>query len=462
MTTRALITVALAATIAANAAAGGAVTRSGEAPPPLASQRADAEPLAIVGADVHPVTSPVVPGGTILLRGGRIQAILPAGSRRARAAALESRGYRVVDGTGLHVHPGLVAAGADSLGLAWDGAVVGRRDALKLPVVDSFDVRDDAVELAASAGITSALVYRTVARPPGPFNGRGAVLKMSYGEPRGVVLRAPAAVFAASSALTASNRFQVSRLLEEAREWRRNTPRERRDDPEKELLAELATGRIPLVITASSVGNVLAAADLAEDEGLRLVVYHPMEAWSVADRLAGVDAWVVQHVRGTWFKARDSRRTVIEGGWRFDAPARLTAAGVDVCVLPLTDVILTWGVAGRDLLNLPLEAAFAQRGGLSAEHALEAVTIAPARMLGVADRIGSLEAGKDADVILTDGDVLDYRTHVRMTIVNGRVVYEAEGNRHWGWVAERRARQLATGDDQPLPDVGTERGRDPS
>ncbi|MEW6253595.1 MAG: amidohydrolase family protein, partial [Planctomycetota bacterium] len=91
---------------------------------------------------------------------------------------------------------------------------------------------------------------------------------------------------------------------------------------------------------------------------------------------------------------------------------------------PPTPGITLWGVAGRDLLHLNMEAAFAVRGGLSDDDALRAITIDAARLLGVDDRVGSLEVGKDADVVVCDGDILHYMTQVRYTIVNGRVAYD--------------------------------------
>jgi imidazolonepropionase-like amidohydrolase len=177
---------------------------------------------------------------------------------------------------------------------------------------------------------------------------------------------------------------------------------------------------------------------VAKAERLRPVVYLSTEAWAVADQVAAAKADVVQHSRLTWFKPRADRRTLVGGGWRYDAPALLARAGVRCAVGCASDTVQTWGVAGRDLLNLPLEAAFAQRGGLTPQQALESITIVPARILGVADRVGSLEVGKDADVILTDGDLLDYRTFVRTTIVNGRVAYEAKDDRFWRGVIAHR------------------------
>ena len=82
------------------------------------------------------------------------------------------------------------------------------------------------------------------------------------------------------------------------------------------------------------------------------------------------------------------------------------------------------GLAGRDLLHLPMEAAFAVRGGLPEDAAIRAITLDAARLLGVAERIGSIEVGKDADFVITDGDLLHYMTLAKYTVVNGRIAYD--------------------------------------
>jgi imidazolonepropionase-like amidohydrolase len=96
---------------------------------------------------------------------------------------------------------------------------------------------------------------------------------------------------------------------------------------------------------------------------------------------------------------------------------------VPFAVSTLSSSISLNGLAGRDLTSLPLEAAFAVRGGASERKALAAITIAPAKLLGVDDRIGSVEVGKDADLLILNGPPLDYRTYVETALVNGRVAY---------------------------------------
>jgi imidazolonepropionase-like amidohydrolase len=122
--------------------------------------------------------------------------------------------------------------------------------------------------------------------------------------------------------------------------------------------------------------------------------------------------------RSATFGEEDSSGTWIE------MSRVLEQTGVPFSLGTLSSSISLNGLAGRDLTSLPLEAAFAVRGGASERTALAALTIVPARQLGLQDRLGSLEVGKDADLLIFDGDPLDYRTYVETALVSGRTVYE--------------------------------------
>ena len=100
-----------------------------------------------------------------------------------------------------------------------------------------------------------------------------------------------------------------------------------------------------------------------------------------------------------------------------------------LAVAAMGNSISLGGLAGRDLTSLPLEAAFCVRGGADERTALEAMTIVPARMMGLDDRIGSIEKGKDADILILNGNPLDYRTYVEQAIVAGKVSYERNKDR---------------------------------
>ena len=131
------------------------------------------------------------------------------------------------------------------------------------------------------------------------------------------------------------------------------------------------------------------------------------------------------------------------GGSSIENAAILHRSGVQVCVIPASTGVDLGGIAGRDILHLPIEAGFAVRGGLNEQAAFESITIVPARLLGVAHRVGSLEKGKDCDVILTDGDVMHYQSLVQYTVVEGKIVYDKTQELFFAHIRPRPTAQLA-------------------
>ncbi|MEE3181193.1 MAG: amidohydrolase family protein, partial [Planctomycetota bacterium] len=110
-------------------------------------------------------------------------------------------------------------------------------------------------------------------------------------------------------------------------------------------------------------------------------------------------------------------------------PAAFARSGCMVAILPYRRGITLAGLAGRDLATLHVDAAFAIRGGMSNEEALKAITLNPARILRVDDRLGSLEKGKDADLLILSGHPLDYRSFVLKAYINGKLYYDRSKSR---------------------------------
>ncbi|HKS16238.1 MAG TPA: amidohydrolase family protein, partial [Planctomycetota bacterium] len=194
-------------------------------------------------------------------------------------------------------------------------------------------------------------------------------------------------------------------------------------------------GDIPARITASSAEEIATALALVNEFRFRAVLLDADEAWTMAEEIGRARCLCVIAPRRRRSADKRSNRP---SGSTIEQAAILRKAGVKFAIVPLQERIDTGGMAGRDLQALALEAAFAVRGGVDSKTALEAITITAAEALGVDARVGSLEEGKDADVIVLDGDPLDYRTYVELTFVNGRLLYDKSKSPHFSHLKRAR------------------------
>jgi len=357
--------------------------------------------LALRGGDVHTVTAGTLRPGVVLVRGKTIWKV-------GTDLAIPEDAH-VLDVTGLRVYPGLVAA--ETVG------ILGRFGASDSPA-DSVDPFSLSLQLASAAGITTAVSGTAVA-------------KVIPGDLADLIVREPA--FVRLNLGTAQARRETREKLEKAREHlralRRHEVEKKRDptlkEPDKKGIDEgmlrLLRKEIPARVSAGSRSDLLPVADLALAFGFVAIVDGAHEGWTVAGDLGRAGIRCVVNPRQ---KVLPDRETARPSGSTIENAAILRRAGVEVAVVPPQRSISTGGTAGRDYLTFPLDAAFAMRGGLEADAALETITIGAARVLGVDDRVGSIEPGKDADLIVASGDLLDFRTFVEWTIVNGKVVYD--------------------------------------
>ncbi len=390
---------------------------SDAAPPAAGETGADAEALptredrhlAITGGTVHTVSGGVRHGVTILTRNGRIIEVGP----RVRIP----ENAEIVDATGLHVYPGLVAVQS--------GGLVGGGNP-----ADSTNPFDIQMTHGLAGGITSAVTAEA------------AVAKLSFGTLEDHMLATDLWQSISYDTGNPRGRARLREALDEARRHlaeKRAWELQKRTNPEAKepaaprgqaaQLLPLLTGESQALINADGVHEILQACDLAEEYGIRVIILGGVEAWTVAERLGRAGVSVILRPRQT---REPDKNLVRENGSTIQNAAILHAHGVPVAVTPAGSLfgggsgISLGGLAGRDNLHLPMAAAFAVRGGLSNAAAVRTITLDAARILGVDDRVGSIDVGKDADLIITDGDLLSYQTGVRWTIVNGRIAYDKE------------------------------------
>jgi len=183
-----------------------------------------------------------------------------------------------------------------------------------------------------------------------------------------------------------------------------------------ETLVEVLDGKRIVQHHTHRHNDIATVLRLKEEFGFRVVVQHGTESWKVAEELAAADV----PVSITWIDAPGGKEETID--WNMEMGAILEQAGVDVSFN--TDDSVT------DSRLLFRAAAIAVRYGMSREKALEGLTLAPARMLGLEDQIGSLETGKDADFVILSGDPLSTYTKVEQSWVEGTMIYDRANPDH--------------------------------
>ena len=386
-----------------------------------ARPRAGETVLAIVGGDVYTGTGSVIRQGTVLCRGRKIEAVgvdLPV-----------PQGARVIDAAGRRVVPGLVVPLGTGMGVTRGHPRAGERYA------DSLDPSSLNAELALAAGITA---FHHEGERRGMWGATNAVIKPALGEPDLMVLKEPAAVTMSLSA-PAPERVAFAQLLDRTKKWLKDGAKG--GAPAPQPLVDALQRKIPVRISASSKGDIAAALRFAKQYDLRLVLTDCYEAWTLAEDVAAAGAVCVMEPRTRRWPGAGEEFTA---GSNIEGCAMLEKAGAKFCVLPPGGfggpgwAITIGGLAGRDLLTYSWEGAFAVRGGAGDDAALRAITLTAAEALGVDDRIGSLTAGKDADVVIWQGDPLDYHMNVETTIVSGRVLYERSKSKLFAHLPDRR------------------------
>lgn len=383
------------------------------------------EPVALTGATIHTVTSGVIENGTILLENGLITAIgadveIPAGTR-------------VVDATGKHIYPGLIDA-FSTVGIAEIGAVGVSNDINELGDFNP-NVRADVAVNAESRHIgttRSAGVLTTLTTPGGGLvSGMSSAMALEGWSWEEMSMQSAAALnvnwpnpnprrfrgfggfrFGPQRENPPSYAEQVQQLKDffaEARAYRDAIAAgaEVRSDSRYAAMIPVIDGDIPVVIAADGAAQINDAITWAQEEDLRIVIRGGRDAIHVADRLVAEDIPVIL----TSTMAAPGRQYEGYDG-AYSMPARLHEAGVRFAIS---------GGSGSLYSNrLPFEAGVAVAFGLPEEEALKAVTINPAQFLGLDDRIGSLEPGKQATFLITTGTPLDMTSDIEQAYIQGR------------------------------------------
>ena len=390
--------------------------------PPLAQSRA----VVIENATVHTVSGAPIANGRVRFENGKLVAVGGADVSVADADR--------IDASGKHVYPGLIAA-YSVLGLVEVGAVRSTVDSAEVGA-NAANVRaevavnpdSEIIPVTRSNGVLLALSAPQVTGD-GVIGGTSALLQLEGWSWEDMTVRAPVGLHvywpsgfvpagfpdemaSAMRKAIAGKREALTRAFEQARAYSADVKRDGASDLRLSAMQPFVRGEKPVFFHADDVQSLNDALDFAAKHSLKPVLVGATEAWRMTDRL------------------RAGKVPVIIGGThtlplrRFDPvdatysnAAKLKAAGIEFAIATPGD-----GFDTTNLRNLPYHAATAVAFGLTKEDALRAITLSPARILGVEDRVGSLDAGKDATLFVSDGDPLDARTQVERAWVGGREI----------------------------------------
>jgi imidazolonepropionase-like amidohydrolase len=392
---------------------------------------------AITNAKIVTVTGAEIPRGTVVIGAdGKITAV--------GANVAVPSGAKVTDATGLTVYPGMMDAGT-SMGLSEIGQ--GAAATVDVSEVGSFNPNAQAIYAlnphSAHVGVTRVAGITHVASSPsgGIISGQAAIVNLSgWTQPEmqvvpraALVINLPRSGFAGRgfggfAAQNQGSTQDANRLRErqmdslrailrdaeaygkaiDAAEKDKTLPRVQRDVVLASLVPAVR-GQMTVIFTADRASDIRAAVTFAKEMKLKPIILGGGDAWQVASFLKDSDVPVI--VTGVMDLPRreDDPYDV-----NYASPGKLQKAGVRFAI--------TSGDAGSETRNLPYVAGMAAAFGLPKDEALKSVTLYPAQIMGVGDKFGSIEVGKIANLVVTDGDLLEARTNTKYLFIDGRPV----------------------------------------
>lgn len=390
--------------------------------------------LAIRNARIYTITKGVIEGGTVLIEGGRIKEV-------GREVAVPSQAKQI-DATGKTVSPGLIDAhshlavfGEPSVWANSDGNEMTGPVTPQLRAIDALNPQDPAIPDVLSGGVTAVYTGPGSANIVGgtgvaiKLRGRTAEemvipgtegMKMALGEnPKKVYgdmkKQYPATRMANAAALrealvSAQNYLKkLKKSKEKKDEGKDSNSKEPDRDLKMEALARVLRREIKARIHAHRLDDIMTAIRIAEEFDLDFVIEHATEGYLIADVLARKN---VPCTVGPLLMSR-SKMELLQVS--LANPGILAKAGVKVAIQCDTTTNTRW---------LALHAGVAVREGMPEDAAWKAITIYPAEILGIESRVGSIEAGKDADIVIWSGHPFDTLTVAEKVFIEGELVFE--------------------------------------
>ena len=378
-----------------------------------------AQTFAITNARIHTVSGSVIERGTIIVQNGRITAV---GTNVTIPSGVQS-----IDATGKVVTPGLFDSHT-GLGTVEIGAAAGSNDMSSATdhITAAFNPLDNLNPFATSIAITrNEGITRAVVAPSAGASfiaGQGLIVDLADAGSSLTVHRNPVAIYAnlgengaeRTGGARAANLLNLREVLQDARDYSTNRAAfdagSRREYAasrlDLEALGPVVRGEIPLIVSVNRASDILGALRFAREMNIKIILEGAAEGWMVAQEIARTNVPVITNPL-TNIPSFDALGITLENA------TRLHAAGVTVAFASFDT---------HNSRNLKQFAGNAVAHGMPFDAALRAITLTPARIFGLADRYGSIEAGKDADLVIWSGDPLELMTAVERVFIRGSEV----------------------------------------
>lgn len=384
-------------------------------------EKAEQKALFIKGGTVYTITQGVIRDGCILVRDGKIQKVGRNLVPPKDAAILEAKDKWIM--------PGFVVAHSLSIGMY---SII--REDRRPKIFNYLDPYNIQIRLCLASGITAyspSLIAGT-----GPqrkyYSFLNAVLKPVYGELREMQVQEPAYLYIETARLKPSEKEELRGFFQRAREYiTKETEYEKSKElkkgkapalpPDLKDYVAILKKEMPVRFVADRKKEILKVLAFVDEFDIRAQILGAAEGWLLPDEIGRRNISTILQPEA--FLRTDPYQYPPDGSNIKNALIQ-KENGIKFAIVNTFPYVYTGGMLGDDLMTFPLAGSYAIRGGLEEKDALKAITYWAAEMLGISHRVGSIEEGKDADIIILDGNPFDYRTYVDYTIINGEVLYD--------------------------------------
>jgi len=385
--------------------------------------------IIITGATIHPVNAPPIENGEVEFTNGKLTYV--GGARKF----IQAPDADIIEAHGKHVYPGLIDA-STTIGLVEIDAVRATRDTDETgsinPNAKAIVAINPDSEISPTVRANGVLIANVVPQG-GLISGTSGVVQldgwtweeMTLNPASAIIVRWPNMIARrdfdnpAAEAQQIEGRDRQLKQIEDAFDRARQYQLAKKSaeangseinfDARDEAMLPLIEGKIPMIVAASEQSQIESAVNFATRMNVRVIIYGASDARYCTELLKSRNVSVILEGSSNLPRNRDDAYDA-----NFTLPSELRKAGVNFSIASTG--------AGWNSRNLPFEAGMACAHGLTPTDALASITLWPAQQLGISDRVGSIENGKDATLIITNGDLFEVPTQVEIAFIQGRKI----------------------------------------